>query len=151
MPDPLQGKPERYVYRRVKPDARDPLTGEVTSAAFTLRDDEKGLSVFYSDMQTARGVRDEELAELIAKLGVTSDRKKKKSLTRYIEKLDQQIKDGEWIVVKLPVAAFPTDHFTLGDPEQNGHLEVIGERGSFLTYADDWAEIAEIEPIDEAS
>jgi hypothetical protein len=140
---------EEWVYRAVDPQWVD-STGRITAVAFSLRPLETELSVYSTRICRPYDV----LQRLIDPLHVRLAEKSGQERVRYLEWMDRKGSTVErrvefgWQVARLPISAFTERGFEVGEVEPNGHIGISGLREAFERYADVWADMLEVVPVE---
>ena len=145
MSDLAEESHETYVYRRVSPTQFNAKKNEVTPDLFALGTAARGLSVYHASIVTPREALRSVIEDKRKQLASTEDVVRvntQKWLHKYPD-VESLVAIG-WRIVKLPVSEIIAMGFGLGEPDAQGHLNILGERSRFDDHIADFAELLKV-------
>lgn len=144
MAEPDEESRETYVYRRVAPDQWN-RQGDVSAELFLLGKAIKGLSVYHADKVTPREALQALIEEKRILLASINEVYRIQAQGWILKNPDvETLVQKRWRIVKLPVSEIKAMGFELEEPDENGHLNILGESSRFDKYQDEFTELIKI-------
>jgi hypothetical protein len=131
---------ELCLHRRVTPTSWEQKAGRAVCkpGVFTLRERDRGLSVYRADLVNPRAALQICINENLLKLASDDEDTRKRAAGFFAlyggDTVESFVQAG-WRVARIPISAFTDRGFTLEPPDATGHLNVIGPREQFQRYS----------------
>jgi hypothetical protein len=142
VPRPPSAELSAFLYRRVAPPNYKIKKNEVSPQAFIPGPDMRGLSVFRADMASPRQVLEARIEDERAKLA-SPDPAVRERAEIWIDKNStvEALVDKQYRVIEIPISAVISMGFRLEEPDEIGHLNILGSPESFDAHQLDFVEL----------
>jgi hypothetical protein len=149
--NPLDLPPDQLLYRQLTPTSWDQKKNRLNSNVFRRRTNEQGVSVYWADLQSPRGVLQVTIDAQHRKLtsGDPEQVAAAENFFRLYGTTVESLVEAGWRIARVPVVAFTERSFTLEEPDTIGHLNVFGSVEEFARYTNELGKCAELLTADQ--